>query len=84
MAKRYYSPVLLPRFRDIELRIGTTDESEAGLTPLTGNPLVGNYTDPKDEHVASFLLDPRATGRFLTLQSFHDESLEVNEIEVYL
>ena len=84
VTKRFYAETLLARFRDIELRIGMVDVSDAGLAPLTKNPLCGTYKDPTDEHVASFLLERRTRGRFLTVQSFHNISLDVNEIDVFL
>ena len=84
VTKRFYSAALRARFRDIELRIGMVDESDAGLAPLTQNPLCGTYKNPSDEYVASFLIERRTRGRFLTIQSFHNISLDVNEIDVFL
>ena len=72
----------VPRFREVELRIGNRDESEKGLVSFSDNKLVGFYPDANDELEVLFTFPP-TYGRFLTLQILRQGHLELNELFVF-
>ena len=72
------------RFAEVELRIGNEDESGSGVQQLTQNPIVGLYPGANLEPLATFQLQPPASGRFLTLQILSANSLEIGELSVYV
>ena len=74
----------LLQFRNTELRIGNEDESDLGLVPLTRNRLCGYYEGPDEEASATYVIDPTAKGRYLTLQTFHTDGLVVSEIYIVI
>ena len=80
VAKRKADAVL--RFQKVELRVGSKDESHKGLVPLSDNELVGYYENPSYEPTAAFFMNETVDGQFLTLQIFHETSLEVNEVDL--
>ena len=71
------------RFAEVELRIGSNDESAVGVQQLAGNQLVGFYPGANLEPMASFELLTPARGRFLTLQILSVNFLEISEISVF-
>ena len=80
VTKRNTDEVL--RFQKVELRVGSKDESHKGLVPLSDNELVGYYENPSYEPTATFFMNETVDGQFLTLQIFHETSLEVNEVDL--
>ena len=77
-AKRHNSYAV---FKQVELRVGNSDESGEGAVKLSANPLVG-YFDAAvpGEMMAVFDLEEKpASGRFLTLQQAK-ERLGIDEL----
>ena len=70
-------------FQSVELRMGTADESGSGLTQLTGNALVGTFGDQTADVEHSFLIEPVASGQYLTLQTTAVVFLSFDEIYVF-
>ena len=71
------------RLKNVELRIGSFDETSRGLARFTRNPLVGFYLGGNYETRATFDLSKGASGRYLTFQVVSDTFLEINEVYLY-
>ena len=80
--KRTVEDWMVPRFSQVELRIGNHDESEEGIVQFSKNKLVGFYPDGNNELQALFNFRP-TSGQFLTLQIMSPKNLEFNELFVY-
>ena len=71
------------RLKDLELRIGSFDETTLGLAQFTKNPLAGFYHGGNQDPRAIFDLSKMASGRYLTIQTVSLTLLEINEVYIY-
>ena len=71
------------RLKDLELRIGSFDETTLGPAQFAKNRLVGFYHGGNQEPRAIFVLSKMASGRYLTIQTVSLALLEINEVNVY-
>ena len=73
-----------PRFVKVEVRIGNADESNVqGDLAMSRNPLFGYFEGPEEAVLAIITNEDGADGRYLTLQTFSRDVLELEEVYIY-
>ena len=70
------------RFKTVEVRIGNIDYAGSGYIHLDGNPLVGYFEGPNSNITSNFIVDPAASGRYVTIQAIQSTYLDIDEILV--
>ena len=72
------------RFSKVEVRIGPADESNVpGDLAMSRNPLFGYFEGPEQADQATITNEDGADGRYLTLQTFNQQVLELEELYIY-
>ena len=72
------------RFYKVEVRIGNADESQVtGTERMSQNTLFGYFEGPEQADVATFVNEDGVDGQYLTVQTFNEEVLEMDELYMY-
>ena len=69
-------------FQQVELRIGNTDKTGAGLVQFTDNTFVAKSPGPSNERDYSYHV-PLLSGRYLVLQCVKANAFSIDEVWVF-
>ena len=69
-------------FLDVDLRIGNVDEVGSTAELFSQNPVAGTFGASTSQMTHVFVIQPLASGRFLTFQSYVARRLAIDEVYV--
>ena len=70
------------QFQNVNVRIGNADETGSTSVEFSQNPIVGTFGLKTNDLEHIFDINPRANGRYMTLQNHISDVLSIDEVYV--